>query len=495
MSNKDTSNEINHKKKSKLDLFQKEEMHLFSYELLKSKKNFMIFSTNSFKYEFEEEKKDFKYNKDNKESKMKINNRTISIIDEENNSSLKTLNIEVPSSERLSQNEFKNSFLKEYDTSFSNFCGISKSQYENIYIKNKYIPKIDNFGDIKINIKNIIEVLNEFPLVKIGKRNILGRKFKKLLYRSNKKYKNRFKFPFKTRLFKKSNKKKNLSKTNSIKTKSNNNSNIKKNNNIKLFNNNINNIQNNTSNNTQNNNNININNTTNNNNNNINMNKTNSINNIRKNNFGLTLKEKAKGLSIFIPKDKNSTPNSNKSILTKGNNQPFQNIKLPKNSFPYQIGNINVNKINKNYIPLPNIQNINPVTVNSILSNSRQHSNTDIFNFSNRDIINYLNFGNINRSNLLSPNILLTPLISPFPVSPYPSIFSANLNNNINPDGANYNNNFINGNSFIFPNNSPALINININNNFNLNNNVVNGNIMNNNSSGKINNIKNSTNS
>ena len=225
------------------------------------------------------------------------------------------------------------------------------------------------------------------------------------------------------------------------------------------------------------------------------MNKTNSINNIRKNNFGLTLKEKAKGLSIFIPKDKNSTPNSNKSILTKGNNQPFQNIKLQKNLFPYQIGNINVNTINKNYIPLPNIQNINPVTVNSILSNSRQHSNTDIFNFSNRDIINYLNFGNINKSNLLSPNILLTPLYSPFPISPYPSIFSANLNNNINPDGANYNNNFINGNSFIFPNNSPALINININNNFNLNNNVVNGNIMNNNSSGKINNIKNSTNS
>ena len=144
---------------------------------------------------------------------------------------------------------------------------------------------------------------------------------------------------------------------------------------------------------------------------------------------------------------------------------------------------------------MPNIQNINPVTVNSILSNSRQHSNTDIFNFSNRDIINYLNFGNINKSNLLSPNILLTPLYSPFPISPYPSIFSANLNNNINPDGANYNNNFINGNSFIFPNNSPALINININNNFNLNNNVVNGNIMNNNSSGKINNIKNSTNS
>ena len=101
---------------------------------------------------------------------MKVNNRTISIIDDENNSSLKTLNIEIPSSRRLSQVNFKNNFLKEYNTSFSCFCGINKEQYENIYINNKYIPIIDNFGDIKINIKSIIKILNEYKSDKTTKK-------------------------------------------------------------------------------------------------------------------------------------------------------------------------------------------------------------------------------------------------------------------------------------------------------------------------------------
>ena len=59
MSNKDTSKEAYFKKNSKIDLFQKEEMLLFSYELLKSKKMFDISGTNSFRYEFFEEKKSF----------------------------------------------------------------------------------------------------------------------------------------------------------------------------------------------------------------------------------------------------------------------------------------------------------------------------------------------------------------------------------------------------------------------------------------------------
>ena len=40
-----------------------------------------------------------------------MNNRIISIIDEENNSSLKTLNIEVPSAQKLSNIEFKNGYV------------------------------------------------------------------------------------------------------------------------------------------------------------------------------------------------------------------------------------------------------------------------------------------------------------------------------------------------------------------------------------------------
>ena len=148
-------------------------------------------------------------------------------------------------------------------------------------------------------------------------------------------------------------------------------------------------------------------------------------------------------------------------------------------------------------IIISNIPNINPATINSVLSNSGRPPSSDIFNFSNRDIRNYLNTS-ANLINNLSPNIpLLTPIISPFPISPYHSLFSAHLSNNILQDGANFNNTIINPNPFIFPTNSPALINININNTINLNNNIVNnGNILNNNnvSSGQNNNIKNNNN-
>ena len=132
MSNKDTTNENEEKKQSHQDIFQKDEMRLFSYELLKSKKMFTVLKMNSFNYDFLDEKDDLNSEKDMNEPKMKINNRTISLIDEENNSSLKTLNLEVSSSHRLSQMEFQNDFLKEFDNSFARYCGLNKEQYENI---------------------------------------------------------------------------------------------------------------------------------------------------------------------------------------------------------------------------------------------------------------------------------------------------------------------------------------------------------------------------
>ena len=160
-------------------------MRIFSYELIKSKKMFTVLKMNSFNYDFLDEKDDLNSEKDMNEPKMKINNRTISLIDEENNSSLKTLNLEVSSSHRLSQMEFQNDFLKEFDNSFARYCGLNKEQYENIYIKSNYIPKIDNFGNIKINIKNIIKVLNEFPTEdKMNNKKLI--KFKKIL-KGNKK--------------------------------------------------------------------------------------------------------------------------------------------------------------------------------------------------------------------------------------------------------------------------------------------------------------------
>ena len=450
MSNKDTSKEAYFKKNSKIDLYQKEEMLLFSYELLKSKKKINISGTNSFKYEFFEEKEALKLSEDNDEPKMKVNNRTISIIDDENNSSLKTLNIEVPSSQRLSQPGFKNDLLKEYNTSFSNFCGINKEQYENVYINNKYMPIIDNFGDIKINIKSIIKVLGEYKNEKKLPRKTEKQKIRKtfVMNKRNRENNDNFKFPFKIKL-------KKLSINNNKKAKNDtNNNNI----NQKPINKdiNINNIQ-----------------------------KNNNNNSIQRPHLSFNLKDKGKGLSINIPKERNNFLNNNRPLLNLGANKTFQNLKIPNKTFSFQMGNV----LNKNII-----SNI-PNTINSVLSNPRQqHTNNDIFNFSNRDIRNYLNINNSNILNNLSPNIpLLTPIISPFPISPYPSLFSAHLSNNILQDGTNFNNTIINPNPFIFPTNSPALINININNNISLNNNSVNGNIFNNNLNGSQNNsIKNS---
>ena len=454
MSNKDTSNEACLKKNSKINLFEKEEMLLFSCQLLKSKKIFNIFQTNSFRYEFIEEKEYLKLHKDSEDKKKKVNNRVISIIDDENNSSLKTLNIEVPSAEKLLNKEFKDNFLKDYNNSFAHFCGINKEQYENIYVNNKYIPIIDNFGDIKINIKNIIEILKEYSnekkTSKIPEKQKLKKKF--IMTKRNRDNSNIFKFPFKVKI-KKLNKKNKIQKNindNNI------NNNINNNTNIKPINN----------------------------------------NNIQRNHLSFNLKEKGKGLSISIPKERNNNfLNNNRPLLNLGNNKTLKNLKLPNKNFSLPMGNI----INNNYIQ--NIPNINPATINSVISNSRQqHSNSDIFNFSNRDIRNYLNIGSINNANFLanlSPNIpLLTPLISPFPLSPYHSLFSAHLGNNILQDGSNFNNTIINPNPLLFPPNSPALINININNNINLNNNLVNGNIINNNISNSQNNsFKNSNNS
>ena len=448
MSNKDTSKEAYLKKNSKIDLFQKEEMLLFSYELLKSKKMINISGTNSFRYEFFEEKDALRLSQYNEEPKMKVNNRTISIIDDENNSSLKTLNIEIPSAKKLSQINFKNPFLKEYNTSFASFCGINKEQYENIYINNKYIPIIDNFGDIKINIKSIIKILNEYPNDKKIIKKPEKQKFKKkfIMNKRSRENLNNFKFPFKIRL-------KKINKKIKIPKEENKNDNL----NIKPINNN----------------------------------NINNINNIQRNHLGFNLKDKGRGLSICIPKERTSFINNNRPLLNLGNNKTFQNLKMTNKPFSLQMGNV----LNKNIIS--NIPNINPATINSVLSNSGRPPSSDIFNFSNRDIRNYLNTS-ANLINNLSPNIpLLTPIISPFPISPYHSLFSAHLSNNILQDGANFNNTIINPNPFIFPTNSPALINININNTINLNNNIVNnGNILNNNnvSSGQNNNIKNNNN-
>ena len=74
-------------------------MYLFSFSLLKSKSKISLSQNcNSFNIDFSKDNNDLNYNKKNKEYTEKINNRKISLIDGDSISSLKTLNIEVPSS-------------------------------------------------------------------------------------------------------------------------------------------------------------------------------------------------------------------------------------------------------------------------------------------------------------------------------------------------------------------------------------------------------------
>ena len=193
MSNKDINKQIVQKSVSEEIIQNKDTMHLFSLSLLKSKSKITLSRDyNSFHIDFSKNKDkdnfDYIYNKKTKESIEKKNNRKISIIEGDNTSSLKTLNIEVPSSDFLSQEKFKNDFMNEYDTSFANYCGINKKQFSDIYIKNRYIPILDEFGDISISIKYIMDLLKTYPInIKAGNKIIKRNRIKKIFKTQRKK--------------------------------------------------------------------------------------------------------------------------------------------------------------------------------------------------------------------------------------------------------------------------------------------------------------------
>lgn len=228
MSNKDINKQDAQKIINDQNLSIKENMHLFSFSLLKSKSKISLSQNcNSFNIDFSKDNNDLNYNKKNKEYTEKINNRKISLIDGDNNSSLKTLNIEVPSSELLSNEKFKNEFMIEYDNSFANYCGINKKQFNDIYIKNRYIPILDVFGDININIKYIVDLLKTYSLnVKAGRKIIKRNRIKKIFKTQKKKThiekskKNRLLFEVKkNEVIKKMNIKENIKDINDMKIK------------------------------------------------------------------------------------------------------------------------------------------------------------------------------------------------------------------------------------------------------------------------------------
>ena len=195
MSNKEINNIIENQKDINKDFASKSNLHLFSFSQLKSKKNFSLSQYNNFKFNFSKKNNN---EKDEKELSNNVRNRKIHLTEGGNTSSLNTLNINVASTEKLNEKDFQEQFMNEFEDSFAYFCGINKIQFKNIYINNKYIPKLNEFGDINISINAIIEILKSYSsslklkitrkILKKDKLNKIFKTFKNKNGKSIKKY-------------------------------------------------------------------------------------------------------------------------------------------------------------------------------------------------------------------------------------------------------------------------------------------------------------------
>lgn len=143
---------------------------LFNFSKIRSSNSFKLSDFNSFKFNFLNKKSDIQNIKYKNAQKKKQGDHYI-----------KKININIPSSEKLREEKFKNDFLSDYDSSFANFCEISKDMFTEIYIKNQYIPTLDELGNINISLGNITTQLNNFSDSKLLKiiRKIRNPKLKK----------------------------------------------------------------------------------------------------------------------------------------------------------------------------------------------------------------------------------------------------------------------------------------------------------------------------
>ena len=145
---------------------------LFNFSKIKSDYVFRISEYNSFYYDF------------SKSESYNDKSYDITIIKKDPSSHyIKKVNISIPSYEKLKEETFRNEFFTKYDNSFASFCGISEKMFTEIYDKGRYTPVINQMGDIKINIENIIKNLDEFSENKrlIIHRSVFNRNKKRKL--------------------------------------------------------------------------------------------------------------------------------------------------------------------------------------------------------------------------------------------------------------------------------------------------------------------------
>ena len=417
------------------DILEENNLCLFNFSNLKSKGKLQLSDYNSFNFDFSKNERNF--------AKINTSNH---IKEEDNLRYIKNINIDLPSI----KDEEKNKILNDYDDSFVKFCGISKKQFSEIYLSNlKFNPSLNEFGDIMICIKGIIDLIKTFSeskrlkikrnrpkkKVKIDNKNIF-----KILQTEKKEDKNNSESEEKNSVDK-----------NEI---------SEQNNDIENPSNIIINIKNDE------------------------KNGQNLENKEKQNNNKTLFNIKKKLKNIVIPKtdsEQISKNLSNSSIESKKDlNSTYNNINLNNdNSF-----NINIydgKKTNSSgiirHLPLFSCKNLS----NQSLKSNIQNSN-NIFNFSSNAIQNFVDNPDKNKNeipikHLLTPNLnsnnnlnsslnnnLNTPksrpILSPLNLSP-------GTNNNILSPNLNHFSNLL---SPIIPNNSPFNINNMFNDCFNFNN-------------------------
>lgn len=174
MSEKDTALENLQNNISKNESQTKSNVTLFEFINLKSKANIILSDYNLFNYDFDTK------------TLLDINKKEKDIINPKENPNLNTIkniNIELPSTQKINEQKFFNKFIDEYETSFAHFCEIDKKKYVKAFQGKKYIPYLDKFGNIKISVKNLMDLLKSYShslKLKIRRRFIKKYKKKKI---------------------------------------------------------------------------------------------------------------------------------------------------------------------------------------------------------------------------------------------------------------------------------------------------------------------------
>ena len=168
MSNPDNNNQDEIQKNMEIDFIIKSNINLFKFSNLKSRAKLALSQYNSFNFDLSRKNL----------NEIKFSSRNYKIKGE-NGRYLNNTISEIPSSSKLSDEEFKNNFINNYEESYAHYCGLNKSQFIEIYINNKYIPNLNELGEINISINNnILEILKTYSASKRAKffRNVFKRK-------------------------------------------------------------------------------------------------------------------------------------------------------------------------------------------------------------------------------------------------------------------------------------------------------------------------------